>query len=145
MEAKTRVKRHNQEKENATSNARNIIDARKNSKTIIPKLKSDSKLLEPKCTRGVTKRPALGSIANNAPSISNKNGKARLIKKIEASKALIGLKSKKHRPVNSENVQNKETDPEPMQVEINDHKPIFKVPEKTFKLPEGVDNIDAEW
>ena len=156
MDAHTKAKRNIQGNENATSKTKNLMNAvatRKNSKTNIPKLKTkatnpkeiDSNLGLPKCTRGVVKRTALGSIANTALLTSNKNGRAGLIKKIEASKALVGLKSKKDRPINPVNVQNTRINPEPMQIEESCHKPVFKLPRTVFKLPEGVDNIDAEW
>ena len=156
MDAHTRVKRNVQGSENATSKTKNLMNAvvsRKNTKANIPKLKPkatnpkeiDSNLGLPKCTRGVVKRTALGSIANTALTTSNKNGRAGLIKKIEASKALVGLKSKKDRLNDPINVQSTKTKPKPMQIEESCHKPVFKLPITVFKLPEGVDNIDAEW
>ena len=155
MDAHTRVKRNVQGSENATSKTKNLMNAvvsRKNTKTNIPKIKPkatnpkeiDTNLGLSKCTRGVVKRTALGSIANTALLTSNKNGRAGLIKKIEASKALVGLKSKKDRP-DPMNLQNTKANPEPMQIEESCHKPVFKLPITVFKLPEGVDNIDAEW
>ena len=61
------------------------------------------------------------------------------VKKIEASKVLIGLKSKKVTQQNSETNQPKAIVSEAIKIEHHD-------PEKNiFKLPEGVDNIDSEW
>ena len=165
MEAHTRVKRNIQslqQKENATTKSKNVlIDARKNSKSAIQKIKGkntnqkevDTNLGLPKCSRGVTKRTALGSIVNNAPLISNKNNptkggkvdaknrKAGLIKKIEASKVLVGLKSRKE--------NNQKTIPEnalPRTIPTDlDVKHDLQEVKTIFKLPEGVDNIDAEW
>ena len=165
MEAHTRVKRNIQsqdQKENTITKSKTLlngIDTRKNSKSALQKLKAksnsqkeaDTNLGLPKCSRGVTKRPALGSIVNNAPLVSNRNGpskggkvdvknrRAGLIKKIEASKVLVGLKSRKEngQPAKSGNALLKTNDIDV----INDVQEVKTV----FKLPEGVDNIDAEW
>ena len=140
MEAKTRVKR-NVNPGNENEKHQYIKNTKQ--KDIDSKLK--------KCTGGVTKRTALGSIANKAVITSNKNDPSRIdkgniknrragiAKKIEASKVLIGLKSKKVTQQNSETNQPKAIVSEAIKIEHHD-------PEKNiFKLPEGVDNIDSEW
>ena len=140
MEAKTRVKR-NVNPGNENEKHQYIKNTKQ--KDIDSKLK--------KCTGGVTKRTALGSIANKAVITSNKNDpskidkvniknrRAGIVKKIEASKVLIGLKSKKVTQKKPETSQPKVTIQEQMQVERHDQEKII------FKLPEGVDNIDSEW
>lgn len=139
MEAKTRVKRNVNP---GNENVKHLSNKNTNQKDI------DSKLR--KCARGVSKRTALGSIANNAVITSNKNDPSKIdkgiiknrhagiVKKIEASKVLIGLKSKKVTQKKPETSQPKVTIQEPMQVERHDQEKII------FKLPEGVDNIDSE-
>ena len=140
MEAKTRVKRNVNP---GNENVKHLSNKNTNQKDIDSKLK--------KCARGVSKRTALGSIANNAVITSNKNDPSKIdkgiiknrhagiVKKIEASKVLIGLKSKKVTQKKPETSQAKVRIQEPMQVERHDQEKII------FTLPEGVDNIDSEW
>ena len=114
------------------------------------KIKKDSeaKLDSLRCTRGITKRTALVNIGNSRiRKNSALNSGGNIIKKketttirtrIEASKALIGLKSKKPRTATTNPAKNIP------QKNIEAPKATI-LSEKPFALPVGVDNIDAEW
>ena len=102
-----------------------------------------------RCTRGITKRTALVNIGNSRiRKNSALNSGGNIIKKketttirtrIEASKALIGLKSKKPRTATT-------TNPAKNVPQKNIEAPKATIlSEKPFALPVGVDNIDAEW
>merc|ERR550539_2147137 len=123
------------------------------------KKESNAKLALSRCSRGITKRKALGNIGNNVIIKANRNDdnkcdkkldtKVNLRKKIEASKVLIGLKAKKSQthtikpiidlPVTA--IDNKKD------AEIGRIIPPVKNDQNKeipFSLPEGVDNIDTE-
>ena len=114
------------------------------------KIKKDSeaKLDSLRCTRGITKRTALVNIGNSRirkNSALNSGGNIKkketttIRTRIEASKALIGLKSKKPRTATT-------TNPAKNVPQKNNEAPKATIlSEKPFALPVGVDNIDAEW
>ena len=124
------------------------------------KKESNAKLALSRCSRGITKRKALGNIGNNVIIKTNRNDdnkcdkkldtKVNLRKKIEASKVLIGLKAKKSQthtikpiidlPVTAiDNKKDAEIGRIIPPVKNDQNKEIL------FSLPEGVDNIDTEW
>ena len=108
---------------------------------------SEAKLDSLRCTRGITKRTALVNIGNSRirkNSALNSGGNVKkkettIRTRIEASKALIGLKSKKPRTATT-------TNPAKNVPQKNIEAPKATIlSEKPFALPVGVDNIDAEW
>ena len=109
---------------------------------------SEAKRDSLRCTRGITKRTALVNIGNsrirknsalNSGGNTVKKKETTIRKRIEASKALIGLKSKKACTVTT-------TNPTKNIPQKNIEAPKATIlSEKPFALPVGVDNIDAEW
>jgi hypothetical protein len=140
-----------------------VMNDRKTSKLKGPQLRKtsvktepDSKLGIPRCGRGITKRAALGNIGNKGTVIQKKEGdkkidsKIRIRQKIEASKVLIGLKSKKIQKTTSKSTINKQEEITKVNEDGKKASDIAAVEgnaykEMLFSLPEGVDNIDAEW
>jgi len=153
-------------KENAKGKPRVIVEAmndRKTSKIKGPhfrkntaKTEPDSKLGIPRCGRGITKRTALVNIGNkgtkNQPKESDKkvDSKISIKKKIEASKVLTRLKSKKIQNTTSKSTINNPKEIIEAKKECKNATDIAAVEGRAcknipFSLPEGVDNIDAEW